>query len=101
MPKGVEPGAQKAWAPPLEVHSSSPPAPPHPHSWSPHSTADGDTAQTPLQNASQKPPIASWSAASLPPRTGSEQSGQLTRYKERTYDALPTGGIPKPCRRHH
>ena|ERR1700730_7592629 len=35
--------------------------------------------------------IASWSAASLLPRTGSEQSGQLTRYKRRTNDALRTG----------
>src|SRR5260370_27111761 len=66
------------------------------------STAAGGIAQTPLQNASQKPPIASWSAASLPPRTGSEQSGQLTRYKRRTNDALRTVEPRRPsARRPH
>src|SRR5205085_4218952 len=50
-------------------------------------------AQTPLQNAARKPPIASLSAASATSRTGSEHDGQLTRYKKRTNDPLRTPAI--------
>src|SRR5258708_3943444 len=62
----------------------------------PPSAADADTARTPLQSASRKPPIASSSAASLPPRTSSELGGQLTRYKRRTNDPLRTKAHPCP-----
>src|SRR6516162_7664017 len=55
------------------------------------------TAQAPLQNATQIPPIASLSVASAASRTSSEHGGQLTRYKRRTIDALPTREDRGPC----
>src|SRR4029077_9870075 len=58
------------------------------------SVAGACTYQTPPQNASQTPPIASLSAASPPPGTGGEHGGQLTRYKRRTNDPLPTRAPP-------
>src|SRR5205085_7675632 len=66
----------------------SPPAPPP--ATIAASADDVCIAQTPLQNAARKPPIASLSAASATSRTGSEHDGQLTRYKRRTNDPLRT-----------
>src|SRR5277367_5655294 len=71
------------------AESSAPTCPTAPQP--PRSTADASRiAQTLLESASQKPPIASSSAASSPSRTGEEHGGQLTRYKRRTNDPLPT-----------
>src|SRR5262249_37762715 len=52
------------------------------------SGVDDDTAPTPPQSASRKPPIASWSAASPPPEQAANladnsratKGGQMTRY---------------------
>jgi hypothetical protein len=64
---------------------------PTPRPRPPRSTADASRiARTLPESASQKPPIASPSAASPPSRKGEEHGGQLTRYKRRTNDPLPT-----------
>ena len=91
IPRCRPPRSERTAAGSCARTSRAAPRPPH------RSVDDVGTAQTPLQSGSQKPPIASSSAASLPPEQAANMAdnsratkgGQMIRCRQCAHDSEP------------